>query len=583
MSHEAIGFQAPSSQKLIETELIKRQSMFGGNKSLKVIQPGHDASSAESTRPGTTPLARALSATSVAHLPYNQICMLEHGPITQKAKDYLSARDAAAVTLEEILQSQPAFKIACLADPVLSSWSPQQLMRAHGDTTVWLSYINSHTTALPTSLRAMGISDPYEYIQSIVSTDELRAASFVDAAVASWVLSKKRELGPSSVIDYDDWYAQNARITLDGEHVRADMANNHGIVPSLDSILAMPRDLQEYYFRLFGNMAAYSDLVVLHTRRDERHLMDIVDHIGLDKSVIPAVHIRNLMPPSFVDFKPAALDKDKAPGFMKEAVQKGKTIALILERLDPIKMDPTLMDNFEFLIRDLAQTESGRNILNDLRVAMVARPSDYGDWKVNQLYKDYENFVDLRIHQVNSLFHEVMETDDDFILAHRDENGRLTGYPHERVKTEVYPYANIHFQMGEEGLCQTVQEAMLATAYGLDVPRPAVGIVSSGIGFAEKAADHKFTNIKIVDDPTDSQAFVQALCDGYAMAQRIKNEPESDEVHQVLNTMEKYYTSCSDSFYGEALRALNELQVRAQYASQTTRIYPSQQSPHQNS
>lgn len=526
----------------------------------------HNPPKEEATRPGSSVLFRAMSSLSPAEIPVVAASLAEHEDPSSKSLKFMKERGGTVKTLNQILGELPVFQAAKQADPMLKDMPVEEIMRRHGEWVHLHLYLNSHDIALRQSLKTIGIVSDDEglenYIADLLDDETLHVASFVNAAVGSWLLRNKKA---NDLVDRDDWPPANVVRSLSGFEVRADISNNHGPVTPLERILKMHHKLQQYQLELFGNMIRFNDVVVLHTKQDAHNLATIADYLKIPPKGRALIHVRNLMPPSFVEFKASDPDPETAASFIREAVKKGRIIAGVVERLDLIKMDPLVLDHFEELIKQLSQTDNSREMLKNFRIAWISRPANFPqNWKMFEIYGPYNEFVDKRIKEINALFRRVMgeiggPQDEDFILTSRHSSGQLAGYPHEQIKDEFYPFVNTMFQLGQEGLCQTVQEGMLTTAFGLTRPRPATVVISRLAGFSEKAEDNGLDNVKIVEDPTDTAQVVKAFVDAYNQAVMIRDNPDSTEIETLLTRMEKYYDSCGDSFYVEVLAKLKEV------------------------
>lgn len=551
-----LRYVAPSTQTEIAQELRDLGMADGG----QYIHLSHAHPKEGATRPGTTPLMYALRDVGGQFVVAS---VADHDAPSEKASQYMQERGVReAAGLRRILEDSPGFTAAKQRDPELRDVPLDQLMRMHGDTVHALSYLNSHDVALRTSLRQLGETDPDAYIAGLVDDKMMHAAAFVDAAIGSWVMQQanftKRQ-GRSVIIDRDDWPPANVP-------VHADIGNNHGVVPSLDNILKMHPRLRNHQLKLFGNMVLLNNVLALHTRQDEENLNDIATHLAIPAVQRALVYTRYLMPPTYVRFERSEQSEqdEKVAPFIRDAVAQRKIIAGVLERLDFIKMDLPVLDSFDALLTHLAQAEDGQEMLDNFRIAMVGRPANFpADWKMHDLYSRYNGAVEQRIQQINQRFREITQKDEDFILVHRDAAGKMTGYPHEAAKEEVYPHMNIQFQLGQEGLCQTIQEGMITTAFGKAVPRPAVGVVSSMVGFAEKAQEHGMPHVLTVDDPLDPEQTIRAFRAAYVLAKQIREEPGSALVDAIIASMRTYYDGkCKDSFYAGLLATLIEKRQR---------------------
>lgn len=554
MPRQELGYIAPHTQDATRDALLKLQG--GEVQPMGYWQYSHNVPLVEATRPGITPLALAVRDASTLASPFTAIAISEHQDPSDLSLAFMKDRYGRVVTLNQLLKALPQFAAAKSSDPLLQNMPTEELMRRHADTVHLYSFLNSHDIALRESLRRLGIEDPDTFLGELLDEKTLRAAAFVDAAIGSWLLAQR---GRFDIVDRDDWPPGMVTRTLDGQTVRADIGNNHGLVPSLEGILSMHPQLRQHQLALFENMVRFNDVIALHTRRDIANLTDIADYLHIPPEERGTMHIRNLMPPSFVSFEGKEPDPEKVAPFIKDAVSKGRIIAGVVERLDIFKMDPTFLDNMEYMIRTLSETESGNTMLRNLRIAIIARPLNFSEeWAMSKIYGPYNDYVERKINFLNNTFREIMHMDEDFVLAHRDANGRLTGYPHNNLKAEFYPHLNVVFQLGQEGLCQTVQEGMLTTAFGLPKPRPAVAVISNWIGFAEKARENGLSNVIIVDDPRDPHQVTDAFVRASTNAASIKAHPQSPEVHEILKEMETYYDKCGDSFYADLLNALIE-------------------------
>lgn len=276
----------------------------------------------------------------------------------------------------------------------------------------------------------------------------------------------------------------------------------------------------------------------------------------------------NLMPPSFVDIEPIVARPEDAADFLKEAVAKGRIIAGTAQRLDPIKMDPIVFDGFEYLIKELSRSAPGLDILKNFRISFITETGSFApDQRIKVLFDRYTDHAYQRIDEINALFRQVMQGNDgpigeDFLLTHRDAQGQLTGYIHERLVEEVYPYYNIAFQLGQEGLCQSVIEPLLVGSFGLTIPRPPALVISRGLGFSEKAEDFQLPNVHIVENPSDGGEFTQAFVAAYNMAVGTRDNPGSPFIEDIRRATAAYGDIAGDSFYAAALETLYEAKQR---------------------
>ncbi len=557
---EQTGYRAPKTFDEIKgslKELYTNRGMDAGMPlPVRLFHLSHSAPKEGATRPGIDPLFAAFAATSSIETPNMAVSMADHEDPSQKAEDYTAERDAVNITLNRVLEQIPGFQKEKNMNPVLAAMTVEEMMQRHGDTVHIMAYLNSHDEATRSSLRHMGIADPDAFLVSQVEEADIEAAAFVDAAVGSWLMNNTN---PNDLLIRDDWPPANVNKDLQGRSLKADIGDNHGIVPSLKAIQGMHPKLQEYQYRLFGNMLTGNAVLGLHTDRDIQNILEIADHLFIPEDQRAVMYKRYLMPPSFIEFTPTEeLGKTPAP-FLEKAVHEGKIIAQVVERLDPIKDDLTALSHFESMICELAGQERGREILENLRIGWIGRPARFPDgWKSKDIYDAYTGHVDQALGRVNRLYREVMQTDDDFILVHRDEQGNLSGYPHDKLKTEVYPFSDITFQVGQEGLCQTIQEGVLTKTFGMGIP--GVTVVSDRVGFAEKAIEQGLENTHVISDMKRPDDFINAFVNAYRQAMTLRNG-DADMRDEMTAQLKGYYdTLCKDTFYGMAIDTLVEVE-----------------------
>lgn len=523
---------------------------------MDIMHISHNPPKEGATRPGTNPLFFGISEITGINPSLKAISIAEHGSPSEQAINYTEDRGGKNITLPDILAAVPEFITMAAHDPMLADLSMNDMMRMHGETVHLLSYLNSHDTALRTTMQSLNLVD--KDVEATIATmldDQTRhAAAFVDATVATWISRNRSDV---TFVDRDDWPPVNVVVDLNGNPVRADVGNNHGLVPQLKNILKMHPIVQEHALQTYRNMIIYNDALALHTQKDAQFLQEIADHLGISEDQRAEVFVRDLVPPSFVDFSKLPEGREKPAPFLEEAVKKGRMIAGVVERLDPIKMDHTVLDNLEYMLKDLRGTPEGEEIITNLRIAMVARPANFpDDWKMKQIYGTYNNSFIHRVDDINRLFKKISGMDEDFILLHKDSNGNPTGYPHNSLRAEVFPYYDIAFQLGQEGLCQTIQEAGLTRAFRSDDSLPAITIVSELTGFAEKAQQWGMDHVLPVKDPTNPDETSAKFVQGYRMAKALRENPGHSEIQQIKDRMIAYYDHCGDSFYPGLLDAL---------------------------
>ena len=503
----------------------------------------------------------ATAAVSERTQPNVAVSMVDHEDASAKAEAYSEARHVTNITLNRVLEQKPGFRKALENNPELRGMDMEELMRRHGDTVHIMAYLNSHNEATRSSIKRMGIPDPDEHLAGLIDSKDLAAAAFVDAAVASWML---KNTTPDDLIMRDDWPPANVTQDFAKNKMKAHIGDNHGVVPSVEAILNMHPTLQEYQIQLFANMLTGNHVIGLHTQQDIENLMAIGDYLCIPSEQRAVTYKRYLMPPSFTEFKAEQMDGSKPAPFLEKAVGEGKIIAQVVERLDPIKDDLTAASHFGEMVKQLAGSDEGKEMLRNLRIGWVGRPARFPEgWDSKTLYDDYSAQVEQALLEVNELYKQTMETEDDFVLIHRDEQGKMSGYPHDQLKTEVYPYSDITFQVGQEGLCQTIQEGVLTRTFGLEVPQPAATVVSKRVGFAEKAQENGLSNTHVVEDMNGPEDFIAAFTAAYKQAVAIRQNPGADEVAQIKQQLRTYYdTLCKDSFYETALETLVNAGIR---------------------
>ncbi|QQS43452.1 hypothetical protein IPM65_04850 [Candidatus Roizmanbacteria bacterium] len=557
---EHIGYRAPTTLHDIKSGIEQLHSIrnpdVGMPLPVKLFHLSHSAPKEGATRPGIDPLFAAFAKASALDMPNVAVSMADHSDPSAQAEEYTAERQAMNITLNRVLERTPGFTQSKEAHPLLAGMTTEELMKRHGDTVHIMAYLNSHDEATRSSLRHMGITDPDEFLAAQVDETDLEAAAFVDAAVGSWLINN---IKPQDLLVRDDWPPANVHRDLKGNMVLADIGDNHGIVPSLKAIQGMHPKLQEYQFRLFGNMLTGNSVLGLHTDRDIRNILEIADHLYIPEDRRAVMYKRYLMPPSFIEFRPTEeLGKTPAP-FLEKAVHDGKVIAQVVERLDPIKDDYTALSHFEAMIRELAGHEQGREVLENLRIGWIGRPARFPEgWKSKSIYDAYTGGISARLDRVNALFREVMQTEDDFILVHRDAAGNLSGYQHDKLKTEVYPFSDITFQVGQEGLCQTIQEGVLTKTFGMGTP--GLTVVSDRVGFAEKATEQGLENTHVISDMNRPDGFINAFVNAYQQALVLRNGNANLRDAMTAQLKGYYDTLCKDTFYGTAIDTLVEVE-----------------------
>lgn len=96
----------------------------------------------------------------------------------------------------------------------------------------------------------------------------------------------------------------------------------------------------------------------------------------------------------------------------------------------------------------------------------------------------------------------------------------------------------------------------MVTAFGLPVARPAVVLVSSLAGFAEKARLYGLPNVQVIGNPLNAEEFVRSFIEAHRMASYIRSHPDSPFIRSVVRRMTEYYDRCADSYYPGALDLL---------------------------
>lgn len=557
---ETGGYRAPETQQATIDVLHKLQEP--GTNSVAYIQPSFALMWRQTNRPGVffrrdgSPhgLYEAVKQTSGT---FTFAAFLLDGEPNERHISFLSPSEhATLITLGQILRE---------------TQSPEEARKnfaAHTDRDTAFTTLGMHIDALNRSLRRIGIDNPTQHIDDLIDDTILAQASIADLLGGSWLQRRRMESlanDQAVILDLDEIWAARAQ-NHDGTPIQADMWNIHTPVPTTTDIAKLPPRFRRAQETLFESRLKNTDLIVVQTKRDAGRLEGIADSLNIPKNQRADTHVRNLMPPSFVDIQPKEANLDSAADFIRDAVHKGRIIAGAAQRLDPIKMDPIVLDGFEGLIRELSQSDRGHEILKNLRIAFLTETGAFAnDQKVKVLFDPYADHVHARIDEINALFRQIMSEiggplDDDFILTHRGPDGKLTGYTHEQLIYDVYPFYNIAFQLGEEGLCQSVIEAQLVGTFGLTVPRPPTLVISRGLGYAEKAEDLGMPNVHIVEEPWNTREFTARFVDAYDMALTIRNNPASPLVEKIRQTTAAYGDLDGDSFYARALEALYEAQ-----------------------
>lgn len=517
---------------------------------------------------GADPLMSAMSNFSDEPVA-NETVSLSARKVPDKDADYMRERRGVAVSLSEVLTEMPQFAEAAQADPLLQGMSVQEMVDRRFDTIRVLASYNVSPDAFQDCLRDIGVDDPDGYMSDLITERDVRASAFVDAALGSWVLRHVEDTGlprESIIMTREGWHAHGITKSLEGEDVTADIAINQTPVPSLERILQMPPLARDYMLNLFKNISRYNKVFVVHTHRSADNLRDIADYEEGESQRVPlkeraVVTVRNLMPPEYLDVTPQERRPEDAAPFMKEAVMDGKIILGIVGRLDPIKRDLTVLKRLNDFVSHVATVPNGQDILDKLRVAIVAKPKVLeGNFKVAEILGRYHDTFEALVEQVNSNFKEVTGTGDNFILVNRNDSDQLSAMAVGDLKDQVFPYVNACLQMGEEGLNVVVQEAEIQTTFGLTEPRPAVGVIARDTGFSEKVEENGLENFLIINDPHDSHEVTTALLKAYEIASNIKENPGSERIRRITDQLKYYYEEvCADSFFEEPLRVLATL------------------------
>jgi len=540
----------PNEQEQRSVQLIRLVSS-------SVLYPGNFA--------GAQPLHSAMMTISDNPVVTQSIA-LGTGKISQEDILYLRQRKGRALGLTEIVAQTPEFLDPQHFDPLLRGMSPGELLDARFNTIRVLASYNIHTNAFHNSITQLGIPDPDQYLRELVTERDVHAAAFVDSALGSWLQRHVKDTGlprEHILMTREGSHAHGITKTLDGEEVVADIAINQALVPSLESIRAIGQLGREYLLRYFKNMSRFNRVVVVHTNQHAANLQAITEHEDDAVEKVPIaeraiVAVRNLVPEQYLDIEPKEYTPDQAAPFIRKAVEQGKVIVGVVERLDPIKRGVTQMNHFTDLVTTLSKTSDGLQILQNLRIAIVAKPKVFEKkGKAAEFMNRYQNTYEALLHEVNRQFREVTGLDDDFIVINRDDTKRVAGMQPSELKDTVFPFFNICMQIGQEGLNNVTQEAAIQTAFGLQVPRPVVGILSQDTGFSEKVTDYKIKNMMILTNPYDPQEVTNALIHAYYQAVFIRNNPQSVLVQETVDSFRSYYENhCADSFYAQPLEAL---------------------------
>lgn len=513
----------------------------------------------------------------------NETISLGTRVIPEKDKNYMRERRGAAIGLQDVLDSiSPRIEEAAQTDPLLRGMKTDELLASRYDAVRVLTNYAAHADAFADSLRDIGIADSDAYISRTVTERDIHAAALVDAAIGSWLLRHVEDTGlprESIIMTREGSHAHGITRTLEEKDVVADIAVNQIVVPSLNRILAMDPLARDYMLNLFKNVSRFNHVYVVHTHKDADNLNDIANYKDDEHARIPleeraVVTVRNLVPPQYLEVAPSEFETEQAAPFMREAVAEGKIILGIIGRLDPIKRDLTVLKRINELVSQLSGSAEGREILQNLRIAVVAKPKVFdGNYKVGKMMTQYHDKYEELVSTVNDNYKEVMGAEDDFIIVNRDSSGELAGMSVTDLKDQVFPYLNICLQMGQEGLNVVIQEAAIQTTFGLEVPRPVVGILAHDTGFSEKVKEHDLCNFLIVDDPQSSDEVTSVLIEAYQRAMAIKENPGSSTIAEISGRLRGYYEeACADSYFGEPLAIL--VSLRGVHRGYSAGVYP---------
>lgn len=549
------GYRAPDMHQ--ETVGALQNFVGMSDRGVHYIQPGHIFMWRPTNRPGVPTLVNALQESGGK---FTFAAFSNYSPPEQRHIDFIPpSSQVEMVPFGEILESYEPSEEA------------KKSYDAYGARDRAWIYLALHSKALGESLKNVGFENPIRYLDELITSELLRRTHIIDKRVGNWVAEKQLgslASGYFPIVDFDDSVATMVTRTRDGRVVRADMWNNHNPIPSVEDFDGLPPKMRAEMRQLFKGRIENSALIGVHTRRDADKLTNIASHLRIPIRQRADIFVRHLIPPHFAEIDPQEVQVEDAADFMKKAIARGRIIAGAVQRVDFIKMDPTVLNGFEAMIDNLVQTETGKEILKNFRVALVAEGGAVDVRNTTkELFQRYADHVHERIAQINTKFKDIMQsiegaTDEDFIMANRDENGRLTGILHQELGKKAYPFYDISFQLGEEGLCQTVQEANIIRLFGIKDPKPPVLVISRSIGFSEKTEDFGFPNVKIVEDQTSGTEFTDKFVEAYYMAKSIREYPDSGLLEESQKAMAAFGDAAGKSFYADALNALYDAKQR---------------------
>jgi len=491
-------------------------------------------------RPDRDPTSVVLAASGRNNKPHNEYC-----------------RDLGIqnIPLPRLLAHLPEFEEALSQSPRLSDLSYETIMRHHADVVHFGRYLASHDIAFDEAFRNTGILKS-KMVRLILTPEKMEAAAVVDAAIAQFLLSVQG-IKPGLVV-LNDWPALLSTQTLSGDGVKPDIISNHCVVPKLSSILDQPAALQDYQLTVFETMARAAEVTVLHTEADADNLVEISDYLGIPLQSRASVFVRNMIPSCFIELDPS--EPIEPHPLISQAVKQDKLLAVITERLDPIKMDPCMLNGLLRAINDAEGIPENMARLRRVRIAFIAIASSYTrdeDSGLYPLYSRYTNQVGRMINIVNAAYQRVTGTSEDFILVNRDSEGEICGMERDTLRTQIYPFSQIALQLGQEGLCLSVQESPLVRAFK-ETPYPVVQLVSRSVGVSEKLSIAGLRNAVIAEDSRNDGEVAGAFMNAVALAMRIGDKSEYLFRQRLIVDLREYFQGLGTSYFGGALELLND-------------------------
>lgn len=550
------GYKTPSTQEDIEDDLRSLYGLHGSSvPPFRYLYLSHHLPVNKLSQPGVDPLMFAVRRVSTHPRPFLVAALSEPADPTPEAIQFMEERGGEVCTLPSILRAAPGLTAAILRDPLTRDMSLLEIMHAYSDTVRLLSNFNSTDVALRISLRAIGISDAEEYIAGFLGEKTLRAAVYAERAIASWIAAQRK---PYDLIERGDWPAMNIVRDFSGRDMHADLATNQCLIPKLIRVCKMHPRVREYEFGLYRTIITRNRVVILHTNADASNLQEIADFLRIPENNRASVYIRNLLPPNYTAIRVLPSPAHAAPQFLRRAVETGKLIVGIVERMGPPKMDPLLFNHLAYLVTVLSRSADTRRLLQTIRIAFIAGERQFPEgMRMKKLYHSYVLYVKEQIETINRTFRSVTGTDEDFILTTpEDDHGSWTYHSNEQLRHDFYPFVHMMLQLSQEGLCMSVQEGAMVTAFGAPIPRPAVILISALAGFAEKARLYNLPNVRVIQNPLNPEEFVRSFIEAHHMASYIRSHPDSLLIRSIVGQMRRYYDRCADSYYPGALTAL---------------------------